>query len=164
MAKFDLKQGRQEAAKSTTMETGFRRVVITQLAHVGFQRSFNREDPPVDSVGVVFEDGTGCQIAKVLKLSWHAYSTLTKIWGVIDDPDDYRSFLGKQLVVEVEENGPYPKIVGYSHLEDGLSDDAAIVEHSELLFFDIDDEPDLGVLKQLHRTLRQAISCRIRGR
>lgn len=164
MAKFNLKAA-TEAAKAQTstdsMVAGYHRVMITQVAEIGFQR-FNETDEPKDSVGFVFANTAGQQICKTMTLVVSAYSNLNKVLKTIDDvPDELSELLGQELVIEIEANGKYPKILGYYHLEDGLSDEPALSKPDEPLYFTVEN-PQPEVLKKLHPQLKQAVSARVR--
>jgi hypothetical protein len=165
MAKFNLKAA-TEAAKAQTatdaMVTGYHRVMITQVAEIGLQRGFNETDEPKDYVGFVFTNAAGQQICKTMTLVVSTYSNLNKILKTIDDvPDELSELLGHELVLEIEANGKYPKILGYYHLDDGLSDEPALKKPDELLYFTVEN-PQPDVLKKLHSQLRQDVAGRIR--
>jgi hypothetical protein len=165
MAKFNLKAA-TEAAKTQpateSMTTGYHRVIITQVAEIGLQRGFKETDEPKESVSFVFTNATGQQICKTMSLVVSAYSNLNKILKVIDDvPNELSELLGHELVLEIEANGKYPKILGYYHLDDGLSDEPALKKPDELLYFTVEN-PQPDVLKKLHSQLRQDVAGRIR--
>jgi len=165
MAKFDLKSAIKNAedTKATEpMTAGYPRVAITQIAEVGLQRAFNPDDEPKNSLGFVFENTAGQQLCKVMPSIISSYSNLGKLLAAVDDGDcDLADLLNQELVLEIEENGKWPKINGYYSIEDGLSSEAAITSHSESLYYSV-DEANPEVLKKLHPQLKQAIAGRIR--
>ena len=165
MAKFDLKSAIKNAedTKATEpMTAGYSKVIITQIAEVGLQRPYNAGDEPKNSVGIVFENTTGHQLCKIMPLLISSYSNFGKLLAVVEDGDcDLVDLLNKELVLEIEENGKWPKINGYYSIEDGLSIEVAITSHSESLYYSV-DEPNPEVLKKLHPQLKQAIAGRIR--
>jgi hypothetical protein len=165
MAKFSLKAATEAAntqIATEAMAAGYHRVIITQVAEIGLQRGFNETDDPKESVGFVFTNAAGQQICKPMTLVVSAYSNLNKILKTIDEvPDELSELLGQELVVEIEANGKYPKILGYYHLDDGLSDEPALKKPDELLYFTVEN-PQPDVLKKLHSQLRQAVAGRIR--
>ncbi|MFI3217441.1 MAG: hypothetical protein QX192_11665 [Methylococcales bacterium] len=165
MAKFNLKTA-TEAAKTQTatesMVAGYHRVMMIQVAEIGLQRGFNETDEPKESVGFVFTNTAGQQICKTMTLVVSAYSNFNKILKTIDDvPGELSELLGHELVIEIEANGKYPKILGFYHLDDGLSDEPALSKPDELLYFTVEN-PQPDVLKKLHSQLRQAVAGRIR--
>ena len=70
--------------------------------------------------------------------------------------------LGKQLDLEIESNGKYPRITGYYHVDEGLSGQPAL-SGCDTVYYTI-DHPDPETLKKLHRDLRQAVSGRVRNK
>jgi hypothetical protein len=164
MAKFNLKAAKQAAAAETdSIEAGYHRAIITQVANVGLQKGFSSDDPSKESLGFCFELASGAQIAKVIPVSFNVYAALTAIAGATDDPEELEDYLGQQLVIEIETSGKWPKLAGFYHLEDGLADIGPISTNSELLEFDA-DEPEPEVLKKLHKTLREAYGRRVRSK
>jgi hypothetical protein len=165
MAKFDLKsaiKNTEDTRATEPMNAGYPRVIITQIAEVGLQRAFNVGDEPKNSVGIVFENTTGQQLCKIMPLLTSNYSNFSKLLNAAEDGDcDLADLLNQELVLEIEENGKWPKINGYYSIEDGLSTEAAITSHSESLYYSV-DEPNPEVLKKLHPQLKQAIAGRIR--
>lgn len=163
MAKFNLKTAKAEAAKENQhIESGYHRGVITQVAEVGLQRGFNADDPAKDSIGITFQLSDGLELAKVMPLSLNIYSNLTKLLSATDSVEEIEELLGQQLDLEIE-GGQYPKIIGYYHIEDRLSGQVNIEYKDGGLFYSV-EEPNPDSLKQLHRTLRQAISTRVRSK
>lgn len=162
MAKFSLKKAKAEAkAEPTSIESGYHRVVITQVAEIGLQRAFDKEDEPRESIGLTFENVEGQQITKTMILSMNTYSNFNKLLGAVDDVEELEDLQGKELDIEVEANGHYPKIMSFYHTDDQMSEGAEISDHSELIFYSVDKtKPE--VLKSLHPQLRQAIASRVR--
>lgn len=165
MAKFDLQAAKNAAQNNLVAEpmaAGYHRAIITQVAEVGLQPGFNRDDEPKQSLGIVFEDAAGRSVCKVMPLVVSTFSNFGKVLGCLEnDPDDLKDLLGQQLVLEIEPKGNYPKILGYYPLEDGLSDESEITIKPNLLFYSV-EEPQPEVLKQLHPYLKQAIAGRVR--
>jgi hypothetical protein len=76
MAHFNFKAELDSAkndVRSKKIETGFYRVIITQVAEIGYQKAFNPEDEPQLKVGVVFENAVGQQICKIMPLKINSY-------------------------------------------------------------------------------------------
>ncbi len=164
MPKFDLKvamKAAQDSENAEPMSAGYHRVVITQVAEVGLQPAFNRDDEPKASVGVVFENATGLQVCKVMPLTVSTYSNLGKLLSAIEPPDEFKDLLNQELVLEIEANGKWPKIVGYYHVDDGLSAEPSIGAVADSIYYSV-DEPAPETLKRLHSQLKQAIAARIR--
>jgi hypothetical protein len=165
MAKFDLKSAKKNAQDTNVtqpMVAGYSRVIITQIAEVGLQKAFNPDDDPKASIGVVFENKEGQQISKIMTLAIGTYSTFSKLIAAVEDADnDLADLIRQELVIEIVENGKWPKIANYYSIDDGLSDDSTITSHSESLYYTV-DEPNPEVLKKLHPLLKQAIAARIR--
>ena len=165
MAKFNLGKAKQEAKQESVLGAGYHRVMITQVAEVGLQRGFNRDDEQKNSIGFSFETAGGLQVAKIMPLSMNSYSNYTKVLSACDEVDELEELeelQGKQLYLEIESNGQYPKITGYYHIDDGMSGQPAISER-ETEYYSVDaHNPE--TLKKLHRDLRQAISARVRNK
>lgn len=168
MPKFDLKKLKKEAAsRSDSAETitidGYTQVKITQVAELGMQRGFNKDDPDRFEIGFVFTTPDGISIAK--EVNGEAYSTrshLSLIDSAIDGADDLEDMLGKELVIEVQANGRYPKIISFAGIDDGLVDELQEFGDCELIYFQEDDH-DPAVLKtKLHPQLRRKFTTRIR--
>ena len=83
-----------------------------------------------------------------------------KVLSACDEVEEIEDLLGKQLDIEIESNGQYPKVVGYYHCDDGMSGQSAISK-KDTLFYSVDDH-DSEKLKKLHMSLKQAISGRVR--
>lgn len=163
MAKFDLKKARAEATASdtNTMDEGYTRVVITQVAEVGAQRAFNPDDAPKESIAVCFRNAQGAEIVKVMTLTLSAYSTLSAMLSACDDVDGLEDLCGQQLDIEVEGSGMYPKIVGYYAVDNGLSGEPEIESFPDPVTYSV-EQHDADIMKGLHRQIRQAISARVR--
>lgn len=162
MAKFNLKKAKLETKQEAALEAGYHRVLITQVAEVGLQKSFNRNEEPKDSIGFCFETASKVSVAKVMPLSLNGHSNFTKVLSACDEVEELEELQGQQLDLEIESNGQYPKIVGYHHTDDGMSGQPAISER-DTNFYSVDDT-DPETLKKLHRDLRQAISARVRNK
>lgn len=163
MAKFDLSIAKQNALamNCNEMTAGYHRVVIQEVAEVGLFPAYNQIDPPQSRAGFVFENAAGIQIAKIMPLHISPYSNLGKLLAVIDDVNELKDMIGQQLVLEIEVDGKWPKITGFSHVDDGLSNEQPITPRSDTKYYNV-DEPDPTILKQLHPQLKQAVSTRIR--
>jgi len=135
-------------------------VVITEVAEVGLQRGFSKDEPAKNSVGVTFQLDDTKKISRVMPLSMNGYSNFMKLLSACDDIDELEDLLGQQLDLEVE-GGQYPKTVGFYHVDDNLSGQDKITNVDGGLYYSVDD-PNPDTLKQLHRILRQAISSRVR--
>jgi hypothetical protein len=164
MSKFNLKKAVAEAAiDDTCISSGYYAVQISEVAEVGFQPAFNSSDPAKESVGFTFKLTNGQQISKVMSLTVNAFSNFVKVLNSVDDADELEDFAGKQLDLEIEANGKYPKIKGFLHSEDGLSGEDKLPALKKTTFYSV-DKPNPAVLKTLHQGLRQAISSRIRAK
>lgn len=162
MAKFSLSKAKAEAkAYSDTIESGYHRAIIVQVAEIGLQKAFNAGDDPKASAAFTFENAEGQQVVKTMALSMSIYSNFNKLLAVVGDIEEMEGFLGEELDIEVEENGNYPKIIGYYHLEDRMSDQPEIADHSSLIYYTV-EEPQPEVLKSLHPQIKQAIASRVR--
>lgn len=164
MAKFDLKSAKKNAQDTIftqPMVAGYSRVIITQIAEVGLQKAFNPDDAPNASIGIVFENKEGQKISKIMTLAMGTYSNISKLLNAVGEVNDLADLLSQELVIEIVENGKWPKIANYYSIDDGLSDDSTITSHSESLYYTV-DEPNPEVLKKLHPLLKQAIAARIR--
>ena len=164
MAKFNFKAELDSAKNdvhSKKIETGFYRVIITQVAEIGYQKAFNPEDEPQLKVGVVFENAVGQQICKIMQLKISSYSHFGQLCLLFDDIESTADLLGKELFIEVEGNANWPKITCFYSLDDGMTLEPKISTQSELFYFTI-DEPNADCLKKLHADLKKAISTRIR--
>jgi len=162
MAKFNLGQARQQAKDNTALESGYHRVMISQVAEVGAQRGFNKDDEPKESIGFCFENEAGLQVSKIMTLSVNSYSNLTKVLSACNEIEELEELQGKQLDLEIESNGQYPKITGYYHVDDEISGQPEVSER-DTVFYSI-EAPKPEILKTLHSTLRQAISGRVRSK
>ena len=162
MAKFNIEQAKLETKQEAVLKAGYHRVMITQVAEIGFQKGFNRDEEPKESVGFCFETENGLQLAKTMPLSLNSFSNFTKVLSACDDVEELEELLGKQLDLEIESNGQYPKIIGYYHVDEGLSGQPTISER-DTLFYSVED-PNPETLKKLHPNLKQAISGRVRDK
>ena len=160
MAKFNLKQAKLETKQEAVLEAGYHRVMITQVAEIGLQKGFNRDDEPKESIGFCFESSGKLQVAKVMTLSLNGHSNFTKVLSACDEVDELEELQGKQLDLEIESDGKHPKIVGYYHTDDGMSGQPKISKRGTI-FYSVDNH-DPETLKKLHPELKQAISVRVR--
>lgn len=162
MAKFSLPEAKAEdKASISSITPGYHRVVIVQVADVGLQRAYNPENAPQRTLGVTFENAEGQQIAKTMPESNSFYSNIQKLVAAVDEIEKLQDLLGKELDIEVEGNGKYPKILMYFHVDDQMSGGDAISYRSTPIYY-VAEEPQPEVLKSLHPQLRQAVASRIR--
>ena len=97
MAKFNLKQAKQQDA----LAVGYHRVMITQVAEVGLQKGFHRDDEPKESIGFCFEAADGVSMAKTMPFSLNGYNNFMKVLSARDEP------VGglRHLIFHAETNG-----------------------------------------------------------
>ncbi|MFK7910026.1 MAG: hypothetical protein AB8F34_05420 [Akkermansiaceae bacterium] len=165
MSKFNLKKARELAAKATTeaapIGDGYHRVVIVQVAETGAQTAYNPEEDPVQSCGITFENAAGQQVVKTMPLKMSVFSNFQKMLKALDDIGEMEDLLGKELDIEIEANGKYPKVLGLYHVDDGMSGQPKITNHSTPIFYSV-EEHDPAVAKTLHPQIKAAIASRIR--
>jgi hypothetical protein len=129
MAKFNLKEVKTMISKHTPgadyLKSGIYTARITQIVDLGELPGFNKEDPPVDSLGIAFQLPEGKIITKVFRKSTHSQSFFYMLISSIELPEDdfnYGQLTGKELSIEVAENGQYPKITACYSLDNQLSE------------------------------------------
>lgn len=117
MARFDLKAAKmQKKQGAEAVVTGTYPVKIVHLVDVG-DYAFSAESPAKLSTAFTFQLPSGALVTKIVTNSVHELSIMTSIISCISDADDLADLLDKKLVIDVEANGAFPKITGYSSLE-----------------------------------------------
>ena len=117
MAKFDLKTAQMQKKQDfETVVTGTHSARIIHLVDVG-DYAFSSDSQAKPSTALTFQLSSGALISKIISNSAHEQSTMMLIVGCVEDTEDLTDLLGKKLVLDVEANGAWPKITGYSSLE-----------------------------------------------
>lgn len=160
--KFDLKKAREKAtAEVAHIEDGYHRTVIVQVAETGAQPAFDPAKDPEQSCGITFENAAGQQVVKTMPLKMSVFSNFQKLLHALDDIEQMEDLLGKELDLEIEANGKYPKIAGFYHVDDKMSGQPKITDYSAPIFYTV-EEHDPAVAKTLHPQIKAAIASRIR--
>ena len=167
MSRFTFKKSTAKPSTAPTIEEGVHAAAIVQVAGIGLQRPFDKDDEPEAQLAVAFELAKGDLVARRMKFSDHpnsgCYATFTAAFPDLeeagDDELDLAALLGKSVLIEVEvRDGKWPRVTEIMPLEDGFD---PVSPQSELLEFDA-DEMDREVYLKLHRDIRSWISKRIR--
>jgi hypothetical protein len=165
MTRFKFKKSATKSESQSTITEGVHSAAIVQVASIGLQRPFNKDDEPEEQLAVAFELETGELIAKRMKFSEHPYSNCFALFtAAFPDPDDdegiaLTNLLGKPLLIEVElRDEKWPRVTAIMPLEEGFD---PIPHKTKLLAFDA-DEMDRDVYSELHRDIRTWISQRVR--
>jgi hypothetical protein len=154
-------------ARNVIVKDGRHVGVVVQSVNVGLQPAFEKDEPPVPSIGVAIEFIEGV-IARSIRISQHPSSlffALQQACGLGDaDELDLGDFLGKVVACEIENRGIWPTIRAFGPVE---TFDIVPTARSPLVQFDVDalerGEGRDEFLK-LHPDIRRAISQRVRLR
>ena len=154
-------------ARNVIIKDGRHVGVVVQSVNVGLQPAFEKDDPPVPSIGVAVEFPEGV-IARSIRISQHPSSlffALQQACGLGDaDELDLGDFLGKAVACEIENRGIWPTIRAFGPVE---TFDIVPTVSSPLMQFDVEalerGEGRDEFLK-LHPDIRRAISQRVRLR
>lgn len=167
MSKFTFKKTSPKTQLPLLVEDGVHVAVVVQVAHIGLQRPFERDQEPEPQMAVAFELSSGDLIARRMKYSDHpssgCYALFDSAYPELDECDDQEhvpeDLLGKPVLIEVEvRDGKWPRVVGIMPLEEGFE---TFEPEAALLFFDA-DEMDREVYMKLHRDIRSWVSKRVR--
>lgn len=166
MSKFTFKKTSEKPNVTSAIEDGVHAAVIVQVADIGLQRAFNRDDDPEEQLAVAFELAGGELIAKRMKFSDHimsgCYALFTSAFPDLDESDEdivLSDLLGKSVLIEVEiRDSKWPRITEIMPVEDGFE---LVTSQTELLLFDA-EEMDREVYLKLHRDIRSLVSKRVR--
>lgn len=168
MRQFKFKKNSEKPLREKFIEPGLYSAVITQVADIGLQMPFDRENDPEQQMAVTFELANGDQLAKRMKFSEHpssgCYAVFTAAFPDLEVSSDQElgltDLLGKSALIEVEvRDGKWPRITGVLPLEVGFE---AHIPTGELLAFDADTMHREVYLK-LHRDIRSWIAKRVRN-
>lgn len=118
MAKFDLKaaQLQKKQGAETSVVSGTFPARIVQIIDVG-DYAFNAESSGKPSTAFTFQLPTGALVTRIITNSVHELSIMMLIINCVGDADDLTDLLDKTLVIDVEANGSFPRITGYSSME-----------------------------------------------
>ena len=153
----------------TTTEPGRYVARIVQVANVGLQRGFNKDDAPTPHFGFAFEIEGGAVLARTVRVTATPGSFL---FNIVDaavhldpDDDDFDSddLLHKFIAIDIEpDSRGQPRIVSFSALEEF---DSPFEGKAALASFDADNmTPEArDAFLKLHAELRRAISNRVRS-
>ena len=167
MTDFRFKKTAAKSGSQSTIKAGVHPAAIVQVANIGLQRAFNKDDVPEEQLAVAFELETGELIAKRMKFSDHplsgCYELFTAAFPDLDETSDEEvsltDLLGKSVLIEVElREEKWPRITAIMPLEEGFE---LVRPATKLLVFDA-DEMDREVFIELHRDVRTWVSKRIR--
>ena len=171
MKKFDLSAARQQAAAKATaptadIESGVHAVRIVHV--VDCDDVYNRfDDTWQPGVGLAFQLPDGRTFGKVLNPE-----ALGGHWSIVaaalpDDVEGLADMLGQQLIVEVQTNRAWPKLVAAYAADSGLADMPASWPNTDLILLEADEQTGLVDLKanaeqvqKLHVELRKALAAR----
>ena len=167
MSNFIFKKSTPRKQIPLFIEEGVHAAVIVQVADIGLQLPYHRDDDPEEQMAVAFEIKSGDLIAKRMKFSDHpssfCFALFTSAFPGLEESDDQElglaDLLGKPVLIEVEvPEGKWPRVVAVMPLEEGFE---PIEPKTELLKFDA-DEMNREVYLKLHRDIRGWVSKRVR--
>ena len=162
MAKFDLNDARQQTMGFTTLKSGIYPARIIHVVDIGYI-AFTATDNPRHSVAITFQLSTGQLLSKEMAISDHPSATLVKIVDALThDVDDLADLIGQKLVLEIEQKGEWPKIIGYESIEYYDNPDITFPDIEFVTLLPTDDEPiDIKANLTVIRTLPKQISSRL---
>lgn len=166
MNKFTFKKTTEKNNQNPVIKDGVYPASIAQVANIGLQRPFDREDDPEEQMAVAFELPSGELVARRMKFSSHpssgCYSLFTSAFPDIGESDEdlgLPELLGKSVLIEIEvRGGKWPRVVEIMPLEDGFE---PVTPKTDLLVFDA-HEMDREIFLKLHRDIRSWFSKRVR--
>jgi hypothetical protein len=141
--------------------------VVVQSVHVGLQPAFDKDAPPISSIGIAIEFAQNI-LARTITISQHPSSLFVALQHAcgLGDADELElgHFLGKPAACEIENTNGWPKIRRFDPVE---AIDVLPTARSPLIEFDVEllerGEGRDDFLK-LHPDIRRAISQRVRVR
>jgi hypothetical protein len=167
MSRFTFKKSTPRKQIPLLIEEGIHPAAIVQVAGIGLQLPYHRDDNPEEQMAVAFEIESGDLIAKQMKFSDHPSSfcfalftsAFPDLWESDDQELGMSDLLGKSVLIEVEvHDGKWARVTAVMPLEEGFE---PITPKSELLEFDA-DEMDREVYLKLYRDIRGWVSRRVR--
>jgi hypothetical protein len=167
MSKFKFKKTSKKLEPTTRISDGVYSAVIIQVADIGLQLPFDKNDAPGPQLAVAFELENGEVVAKRMKFSEHpssgCYALFTSAFPDLNESDDRElslsDLLEKPVLIEVEvHEGKWPRVIEILPLEEGF---IPLAPASETLFFDAEDM-DRDVFLKLQRDIRSWVSKRVR--
>ena len=166
MSRFTFKKSTPRKQAPLFIEEGVHAAAIVQVADIGLQRPYHRDDDPEEQMAVAFEIKSGDLIAKRMKFSDHpssfCFALFTSAFPGLDESDDQElglaDLLGKSVLIEVEvHESKWPRVIAVMPLEEGFE---PIEPKTELLEFDAGEVDNEGYLK-LYRDIRLWVSRRV---
>ncbi len=167
MKKFTFKAQADKKQLQCRIQEGVHSANIVQVADIGEQLPFDRNDDPESQMAVAFELPDGEVVAKRMKFSEHPQSACVALFTAafpdLTENDDQEialsQLLGKLVLIEVEvRDGKWPRVTEIMPMEDGFD---SFEPTNEMLEFDA-EEMDRDVYLKLHRDIRSWVSKRVR--
>jgi len=171
MKKFDLAAARQQAASKASAPTadiasGVHPVRIVQAADC--DDIYNRfDDTWQPGVGIAFQLPDGRIFGKIFNPEAFGGHWSMVVAALPDDVEGLGGMLGQQLIVEVQANRAWPKLIAAYPADSGLADMPASWPTTDLILLEADEQTGVVDLKanaaaiqKLHVELRKALAAR----